>query len=92
MRAQPEVTIYTRSGCGLCLRAEQLVAREARRATVTTIDVDRAEDLIRRYGVRVPVIEVDGIEVAELEVAPGVVKRALRAARRGRSGGGTPGR
>jgi hypothetical protein len=30
---------------------------------------------VRRYGVRVPVVEVDGVEVAELEVAPGTVRR-----------------
>lgn len=86
MRAEPEVIIYTRSGCGLCAHAQRLVAREARRANVITVDVDRTEDLVDRYGVRVPVVEVDGVEVAELELLPGVVRRAVRAARRRRRG------
>lgn len=81
---RPEVVVYTRSGCGLCHRAEQLVAREARRAHVRHIDVDAAEDLIVRFGVRVPVVTVDGTEVAELELAAGTVRRAVRAARRAR--------
>ncbi len=81
-RHPPEVVVYTRSGCGLCRRAEALVAAEARRAIRRTVDVDTDEALIRRYGVRVPVVCVDGVEVAELELAPGTVRRAIRAARR----------
>jgi hypothetical protein len=83
-RRRPEVVVYTRVGCGLCRRAEDLVAREARRAHVRHVDVDTAEDLVVRFGVRVPVVTVDGAEVAELEVAPGTVRRAVRAARRAR--------
>lgn len=84
-RQAPVLELYTRVGCGLCDRAARLIAREARAAVVHTIDVDTDPELVRRYGVRVPVICVDGVEVAELEVAPGQVRRALRAARRGRS-------
>jgi glutaredoxin len=76
------VVVYTRQGCGLCRRAEELVAREARRAEVRHVDVDTDEELIRRYGVRVPVVTVDEVEVAELEVAAGTIRRAVRAARR----------
>jgi len=81
-RQRPLLEFYTRAGCGLCDRAAQLVAREARAAIVRTIDVDTDPELVRRYGVRVPVVRVDGVEVAELEVAPGQVRRAVRAARR----------
>ena len=87
-RYRPEVVVYTRARCGLCRRAEATVAREARRARITHVDIDTDERLIERYGVRVPVIVVDGREVAEFEVAGGTVRRAVRAARR--SGGGGP--
>jgi glutaredoxin len=80
----PEVVVYTRARCGLCHRAEALVAREARRAEVRFVDVDTDDDLVSRFGVRVPVVVVDGVEVAELEVAPGQVRRSVRAARRAR--------
>jgi glutaredoxin len=79
--ARPEVVVYTRAGCGLCRRAEALVTREAGGASVRHVDVDTDEGLVVRYGVRVPVVVIDGVEVAELEVAPGTVRRALRAAR-----------
>lgn len=71
------VVVYTRARCGLCRRAEELVAREARGATIRHVDIDTDPDLQARYGVRVPVVTVDGIEVAELEVGPGEVARAV---------------
>ena len=83
-RARPEVVIYTRQGCGLCRQAEELVAHEAPRARVRHVDIDADEALVTAYGVRVPVVTVDGEEVAELQVAPGTVRRALQRARRGR--------
>jgi len=58
------------------------VATEARRAEVVHVDVDDDPDLVTRYGVRVPVVLVDGEEVAELELARGVVRSAVRSARR----------
>lgn len=78
MRRRRRVTVYTREGCGLCRRAEELVAREARRHDVELVDVDADPELQRRYNVRVPVVAVDGVEVAELVVEPGQVRAALR--------------
>lgn len=80
------MTVYTRVRCGLCHRAEALVAREARGCVVRLVDVDGDPALAERYGVRVPVVAIDGVEVAEMEVAPGSVRRAVRAARRGALG------
>lgn len=81
---RPLVTVYTRAGCGLCATAETLARREARRARLVLVDVDEDPDLQRRYNIRVPVVEVDGREVAELVVEPGTVRAAVRAARRTR--------
>lgn len=83
-RPRPVVTVYTRQGCGLCARAEELARSEARRARVDLVDVDADDDLQRRYNVRVPVVVVDGVEVAELVVEPGTIRAAVRAARRAR--------
>lgn len=82
--ARPQVTVYTRVGCGLCRRAEGMVTTEARRAEISHVDVDSDPDLQIRFGVRVPVVTVDGVEVAELELAPGTVRRAVRVARAAR--------
>lgn len=71
--------VYTRRRCGLCREAERIVDREARGHDVRLVDVDADPDLQRAYNVRVPVVEVDGTEVAEGRLEPGVVRTALRA-------------
>jgi len=91
----PGLVVYTRRGCGVCRRAEDLVRRELRwvapwrRPALSLVDVDAA-GLVDRYGVLVPVVVLDGERLSELELAPGVVRTALR--RRGRGRAGRPGR
>ena len=75
------VTVFTREGCGLCREAERIVAREARGHDVQRVDVDADPELQRAYNIRVPVVAVDGVEVAEGRLEPGVVRAALRSAR-----------
>jgi hypothetical protein len=80
---RPRITVYSRAGCHLCERAEADVVRLARsRAEVEIVDVDADPALAARYTVRVPVVAIDGREVAELEVDPAAVRQALRAALR----------
>ena len=75
------VEFYTRQGCHLCEQAEELLADEAGRARVKRIDIDRDDELLARYHVRIPVVVVDGREVAEGQIAPGTIRRAIRRAR-----------
>ena len=75
------IELYTRNNCSLCDQAEALLAAEARKAKVRRVDVDDDPTLQARYGERVPVITVDGREIAEGAVAPGVVRDAVRRAR-----------
>lgn len=84
MSRRPDVVVYTRATCGLCRSAEAIVAREARRAEVRHVDIDGDDDLQAAYNIRVPVVTVDGVEVAEGQVVPGVVRAAVRRARRNR--------
>lgn len=84
-RHQVQIDVYTRDNCGLCRRAEEQVAEEARwRVKVRHIDIDQDDDLIRRYGLRIPVIVVDGREIAEGELPEGVLRRAIRRSRQHR--------
>ncbi len=74
-----QVVVYGRPGCHLCADAEAIVRRLAgRRADVRVVDVDSDPLLADRYTVRVPVVVVDGREVAELQVDPAAVRAALR--------------
>ena len=65
------ITIFTRQGCHLCEAAEETVREVAEgRAHVELVDIDADPDLTDRYTVRVPVVAIDGVEVAEFEVSP----------------------
>lgn len=83
-RQRSTIEVFTRRNCGLCATAEELVRAEAGNAEVRFVDIDTDDDLVRRYHIRVPVVAVDGREVAEGRVEPGEVRAALKRARKGR--------
>ena len=79
----PTVTLYTRAGCHLCEEAERVLVAE-RAATpfrLVLVDIDRDQDLRRRYGVRVPVVAVDGEELFEYQVPADLLRARLRRSR-----------
>jgi glutaredoxin len=84
------VTLFTRADCHLCAEAAVLLDRLAAsmRAvqggpfTVDAVDVDTDPALTERYGDRVPVIAVDGREVAAAPIEEITLRRALTAALR----------
>jgi glutaredoxin len=64
------ITLYTRVGCHLCEEAER-VLRQEQAATpfrLELVDIDHDPELIRRYGVRVPVVALDGKDLFDYEV------------------------
>jgi glutaredoxin len=78
--AGPVVTLYTRVGCHLCEEAERVLEAERARSPfrLELVDVDRDPELARRYGVRVPVVAVDGAELFEYEVPADLLRAWLR--------------
>jgi glutaredoxin len=75
------VTLYTRRGCHLCEVAETVIRDVAAgRAEIRLVDIDADPDLTERYTIRVPVVEVDGREIAEYEVSADQLRTALRGA------------
>lgn len=78
MPARPTVTVYTRAGCHLCEDAIAVVrAVAAGRAHVALVDIDADPELHDRFTVRVPVVAVDGVEIAEYQVAQDQLETAL---------------
>ncbi|MFM8734700.1 MAG: glutaredoxin family protein [Pirellulales bacterium] len=55
--------LFTRRGCHLCEQAEDLLA--VHRVEAALVDVDADATARERYGLRVPVLELDGLVVAE---------------------------
>ncbi len=69
------VTLYGRPGCSLCDHAEQMLARIGRRIplAVDLVNIETDDELHQRYMFEIPVVAVDGAEVAK---AP-IYERAL---------------
>jgi glutaredoxin len=73
------VVLYTREGCGLCEAAKQVLLAERERTPfdLEEIDVEGNDDLEMEYGIRIPVVLVDGVELFELIVDADALARAL---------------
>jgi hypothetical protein len=75
-----KVVLYTREGCHLCDEAgERIVA--LRDSTggfeLREIDIDTDDELHARFLERIPVVEVDGDIVAELDIDRAALDAAL---------------
>lgn len=80
MTVSHTVTVYTRQGCHLCDDAIAVVREVATgRARIELIDIDADPDLVERYTIRVPVVAVDGVEIAEYQIAAEQLEAALAA-------------
>jgi glutaredoxin len=73
--------LYSRRGCHLCEQAEEWLGWHAPDAV--TVDVDAAADLGRRFGTRVPVLEIDDRIVLEGRFDESDLVRILAAGRAG---------
>lgn len=55
-----ELIFYTTDGCHLCEQAEtlllQLLAANPNRCTIEVIDIIEEDELVNRYGERIPVV------------------------------------
>lgn len=76
--------LYGRAGCHLCDEARAVVARVCGEVGVPWAEVDVDDpggpDLADAYGERVPVVAVDGVDVAQWQVSERALRSLLRAA------------
>jgi glutaredoxin len=74
-----EVTLYGKPGCCLCDEARAVVAavREEEGFDLTEVDVSIDPVLHNRYGERIPVVAIDGVDVLELHVDADALRIAL---------------
>ena len=79
------LTLYTRADCHLCERMKAVVGDVGAELPleVEEIDVDLVPALVDRYGREVPVLMVDGVEVARHRVTAEALKAVLRTRRAG---------
>jgi hypothetical protein len=74
------VTLYSRPACELCDEARDVVLGVRERADFTLEEVDISGDdaLELEYGMRIPVVAVDGEELFEISVDPRAFEAAVR--------------
>jgi hypothetical protein len=74
-----DVVLYGKAGCCLCDDARAVIAdvRSRRPFELTEMDVSLDPVLNARYGERIPVVAVDGVEAFELGVNAAELERML---------------
>ena len=72
--------MYARPGCGLCDDAREVIMAEQARTPFDYREVDVSGDdaLELEYGIRIPVVLVDGRELFEIRVDAGRLAEAIR--------------
>lgn len=63
------VTLYERRDCHLCAEARQVLDALIGPDRYDRVDIDARDDLVVRYGFRVPVVAVDGVDRLEAPIS-----------------------
>ena len=71
--------MYSRKRCGLCDEAREVIVAllEKKDFDFEEVFIDGNEELERAYGLRVPVVLLDGAEEFETRVEPDLLREAL---------------
>ena len=75
------VILYSRRTCHLCDQARAVIEAERRRTAFEfeEVFIDGSDELERDFGLRVPVVTVDGVEEFEFAVEAGRLRRLVSA-------------
>lgn len=60
--------LYERRGCHLCEDARELLDEMIGMDRCARVDVDAEDELLLRYGFRIPVISLDGVDRLEAPI------------------------
>ena len=73
------MTLFSRPGCHLCDVAREAIEAVRRRVPFAfeEVDIERDEALELEYGIRIPVVGVDGQEHFEVTVDPAELTRLV---------------
>jgi hypothetical protein len=74
------VVLYERDGCHLCDEARILLDGMIGPDRYDRVDIELSDDLVVRYGFRVPVIAIDGVDRLEAPITAPDLRAALEGA------------
>ncbi|MGE3962351.1 MAG: glutaredoxin family protein [Dehalococcoidia bacterium] len=79
----PEAILYVTSGCHLCSVARSLLVAVQRTIpfNIRTVNIEDDDELVKRFALEVPVVEIDGEIVARGQVDVNRVRAAVNEAR-----------
>ncbi|TMB52129.1 MAG: glutaredoxin family protein [Chloroflexi bacterium] len=75
--ATRHVVLYERSGCHLCDEVRVLLDAMLGHEAYERVDVDADDALVVRYGFRVPVVSVDGVDRLEAPMSASELRSLL---------------
>jgi glutaredoxin len=63
---QTVISFYTRKRCPLCEKAKKTILelKEEFNFSLEEIDIDESDELTELYGIMIPVVHIDGEEIA----------------------------
>jgi hypothetical protein len=67
-RGEHRIVLYERAGCHLCEEAAVLLDEMLGADRYDRVDIDTDDDLLVRYGHRIPVVTIDGVERLEVPI------------------------
>ena len=78
-----ELTLYTGPNCRLCesVKAEFLAQAADRHFVLQEVDITTDRALKKRYGLSIPVLEIDGEALLSGRIEPAELRRVLKDAR-----------
>lgn len=76
------VTLYERRDCHLCAEARQVLDALIGPDRYDRVDIDASDELVVRYGFRVPVVAVDGVDRLEAPLTADDLQALLASRRR----------
>ena len=73
------VTLYGRPGCHLCDEAREVLLRVRAETPfeLHEVDIERDDELFKRYLERIPVVSLNGEELFDFEVDEAALRRRL---------------
>ena len=74
----PRVVLYERADCHLCEETRVLLDEMIGPDRYARVDIDTSDDLVVRYGFRVPVVAVDGVDRLEAPITGPDLRALLR--------------
>jgi glutaredoxin len=79
-----QMRLYTREGCHLCDNAKELILnlQAEHEFQLEEVDISARDDLTERYGLMIPVVELDGEEIQYGQIDQFTLCEALTAKNR----------